>query len=241
MNELLDVTERDRLHQYETVIEHGLTTFVEVGEALAAIRDARLYRAEYATFEDYCQERWSMGRRRADQLIGAAQTMRALGTQVPILPSNEREARPLVNLPEDVRGDIWQRAVETAPNGQITPAHVRQTVDEYRAASQPVEVTIFSHKTVEYYTPPELLEAARSVLGTIDLDPASCEEAQQNVVATVYYSKADDGLARPWYGRVWLNPPYSKTDGRSNQEERPIHYWSTALWQPLADYWSIPF
>lgn len=73
MNELLDVTERDRLHQYETVIEHGLTTFVEVGEALAAIRDARLYRAEYATFEDYCQERWSMGRRRADQLIGAAQ------------------------------------------------------------------------------------------------------------------------------------------------------------------------
>jgi hypothetical protein len=25
-------------------------------------------------------------------------------------------------------------------------------------------------------------------------------------------------LSREWGGRVWLNPPYSKTDGRSNQD-----------------------
>jgi len=85
-------------------------------------------------------------------------------------------------------------------------------------ASQPVEVTIFSHKSVEYYTPSQFIEAARNVMGGIDLDPASCDEAQQTVMAEAYYTEEDDGLSQPWHGRVWLNPPYSKTGARSNQE-----------------------
>lgn len=62
----------------------------------------------------------------------------------------------------------------------------------------------------EWYTPPQYLEAARRVMGGIDLDPASSETAQELVQATVYFTKDDDGLKRPWSGRVWMNPPYSK-------------------------------
>jgi ParB family chromosome partitioning protein len=62
----------------------------------------------------------------------------------------------------------------------------------------------------EWYTPPQYLEAARRVMGGIDLDPASSDLAQELVQATVYYTKDDDGLTRPWSGRVWMNPPYSK-------------------------------
>lgn len=62
----------------------------------------------------------------------------------------------------------------------------------------------------EWYTPPQYLEAARRVMGGIDLDPASSDRAQELVQATVYYTKDDDGLRRPWSGRVWMNPPYSK-------------------------------
>ena len=47
-------------------------------------------------------------------------------------------------------------------------------------------------------------------MGGIDLDPASCELAQQTVKAGMYYTIADDGLAREWKGNIWLNPPYSK-------------------------------
>jgi ParB family transcriptional regulator, chromosome partitioning protein len=60
-----------------------------------------------------------------------------------------------------------------------------------------------------WYTPSYIVEAARQVLGAIDLDPASCEAAQSVVQAATWYSKADDGLLQPWAGRVWCNPPYS--------------------------------
>jgi ParB family chromosome partitioning protein len=61
----------------------------------------------------------------------------------------------------------------------------------------------------EWYSPPDLVQAARAVLGRIDTDPASSDKAQLVVRAGRFYTLDDDGLSREWTGRVWLNPPYT--------------------------------
>jgi ParB family chromosome partitioning protein len=62
----------------------------------------------------------------------------------------------------------------------------------------------------EWYTPIEFVEAARSVLGEIDLDPATSEQAQEKIKARKFFTLADDGLKQEWNGRVWLNPPFAQ-------------------------------
>ena len=60
----------------------------------------------------------------------------------------------------------------------------------------------------EWYTPPEIIEAARKVLGRIDLDPFSSEQANKTVKAVEFYSS--DAFERQWWGNVWMNHPFSR-------------------------------
>ena len=65
---------------------------------------------------------------------------------------------------------------------------------------------------VEYYTPPEIVEAARATMGGIDLDPASSARANEIVQAAQYITVEQDGLSQPWFGRVWMNHPFGRKE-----------------------------
>jgi hypothetical protein len=62
----------------------------------------------------------------------------------------------------------------------------------------------------DYYTHPELIEAAHLTMGMVDLDPASCKEANKIVCATRFFGAQQDGLQMEWGGKVWLNPPFGQ-------------------------------
>ncbi len=62
----------------------------------------------------------------------------------------------------------------------------------------------------EWYSPSDLVEAAREVMGGIDLDPATSLVANELIKAAEIFTADDDGRAQRWDGRVWLNPPYAQ-------------------------------
>lgn len=149
--ELLD------LMQDEKVIEQGLTTFVEVGQALARIRDGKKYRAlGHKTFEAYVAERWQMSRSRAHRLIDAAAVAEMLPMGDISETASERSLRPLAPLaksdPDGAR-EAWAEAVKQADGGQPTAAQVREAVERRRPPrrdhpapfSDPILDTIAEH------------------------------------------------------------------------------------------------
>jgi hypothetical protein len=131
---VLTPVESARLTDLEQVVDRGLQTFVEVGAALAEIRDSRLYRESHATFEEYCRGRWDLGRSHAYRLIDSAAVVSPIGDIEP--PSNEAQARELVPLRDDPDAlrEVWSE-LRDRHGQQLTAAAVRGAVRDWLGAA----------------------------------------------------------------------------------------------------------
>lgn len=118
------IERQTRFAECETIIERGLQTFIEVGQALAEIRDQQHYLDEFDTFEVYCKTRWNFTPSRASRLITASEVTTALPIGNGPLPTNEGQARELSGLAPDAAADVMRRA-DKATIGNITAATIR--------------------------------------------------------------------------------------------------------------------
>lgn len=119
------------LEECEAVIERGLSTFREVGNALATVRDAGLYRQAYETFEDYCEQRWNLKRQRAYELMTAAGVADAVSEISDTGVAREAHAAALLPLADDPEAMATAlAAAEEATNGKVTAAAIADAVTE---------------------------------------------------------------------------------------------------------------
>lgn len=118
----LTAREAARLAELEAAIERGMGTFVEVGRALAEVRDARLYRAAHPSFEAYLEARWSISRRRGYQLIEAAEAVQSFAQP----PAVEAHARALAALPPEQREAAYGAVAKL---GKVTTDALRALAD----------------------------------------------------------------------------------------------------------------
>ena len=113
----------------EAALDNLRVAFWAAGKALQVIRDARLYRATHATFEDYVEQRWDMSRPQAYRLIEAwplAERLSPMGDKL-----NERQVRELLPLAsrhgQDAAATVYRTVAET-DGVQVTAALLHGTV-----------------------------------------------------------------------------------------------------------------
>lgn len=137
----LMVTESADLERCESVIEKGMGTFVEVGQALARIRDGRLYRDEYKSFAVYVKQRWGKTRDWADMTITSSQVVARLevAEHVPQKP-NARQAEALAKAPKETQAEVWADVVEEHGE-KVTAAKVAEVVEKRKEAAKPTPKT----------------------------------------------------------------------------------------------------
>jgi hypothetical protein len=91
----------------------GLRAFARAGEKLLIIRDERLYREEFDTWEEFCREAFHLTKTHANRLISGYNIVHALAQhEIAILPDSERLARKLAEYPKRDRAFIWKKALQ---------------------------------------------------------------------------------------------------------------------------------
>ena len=212
-SQMLSQAEATELLTCEEVINKNQEAFLEAGVALMTIREKKLYRYKFATFEAYCRDRWQFTAHRARQLIHSAEvienlcaepealpnedpaatTDRRQETKPAILPSTESQARPLARLPKEKQRQAWDDAIESAPAGKVTARHVEASVAKFQ---------------------PKIIEVSKQVLDLLDRSTQPQTFVGSEKEAILYILPPSN-----WEDTLWVAASSVTGDGRLQEVE----------------------
>lgn len=131
---LLTPAEQTERQELETAIKSGWKTFLEVGSAVAKIRDKKLFRDRYETFEQYLLNELGYSLPYAYSLIGSAQVNEQISAiaEIKVKPLNEAQFRELISVPEAKRVAAWKSALKLAGDKPVTAKVVRQAAAAFK-------------------------------------------------------------------------------------------------------------
>ncbi len=138
-----------RLLDLETIIDTERRCFYKFGKALKEIRDDRLYRELlFDTYEAYLKKRWDMSRSHAYRLIEASRVIKNLSPIGDILPENEAQLRPLVQLNPFDQRRIWRAFLSSG--AELKARNIRRFVSKAmsgpKADNDLIEIVSISYK-----------------------------------------------------------------------------------------------
>ncbi len=138
---------------------------------------------KYGTFEGYCKGEWDFKHSYANYLMQSARTIENLksSTMVEVLPTTERQTRPLARLEPEKQREVWQKAVETAPEGKVTADHVYKIAKQETQEAEKEVVTSQVKITQTATEAMQLIEIAISQLERIRKDDPKRVEALNRV------------------------------------------------------------
>jgi hypothetical protein len=144
--EPLNEVEKQRLKECEDRIARGIAGFKEAGEALLIVREEELYREQYRTWENYCDQRWGFTDGRARQLILGMKTAREIESVTGVTLPTEAATREIRKYAVEDRPKIVAAAaaLAVAENREMT------TTDIKRAANPPAKPEVDPDKQAVY-------------------------------------------------------------------------------------------
>jgi len=146
----MSIRESQRLVELEKTIARGKKTFVEVGLALAEIRDLRLYKREYGGFEEYCREKWGWAKAYANHVIRAADVVKCLPAETATIVATEAAARELGKAEPAQRAGVIQAIVDEGK--PVTAAEIKKHIPP--VPTQPSDAQGTSRPTSPAVAPP---------------------------------------------------------------------------------------
>ena len=181
--EAITITESKRFIELEVRIRNG---WIDAGKALIEIRDSQLYRADYATFEDYCAEVWGYKKRNVFYLMESVKLLDSLPkAKVQNFAPSASTVRAIAAVPEEHREEVLE---SVAADGPVTAKAIKAKV----AARKP--------KVIEVEPEPERPAVVAPLAGipaTVLWMNAELSLPDSDLTVLIHCPKSDDPI---WLG-----------------------------------------